>query len=754
MEYIQYMGNVIYHSKNSCLQQICLNRSPWFTGSCLALIYFLMAKLGLNFTTVADSITLIWPPSGLSLFALLILGKRYWPWIALAAFITNLSTGISVYACLGIAFGNTLEALFGYYLLNRFSFDNQLTHIRDVLYLALFAAGLSTMVSATIGTLSLISFGIIPISAFSSAWLIWWMGDSMGILAFTPLLLSWWHSYPKKITKSLFLELSVLLVGTIVITEIVFGLQDIIFDQPLPLAYMTFPFLIWAAMRFSLRGTTTISFIIGGIILLNIVFNEGLFKTISSFESLVLLWLYTNFLAVTSMILTTAIEERQEVERKMRYRAEHDELTHLPNRRELVDRISHAIDHANRNNNKFALLFLDIDRFKIINDSLGHFNGDKLLTAVSQLLLQSVRKEDTVSRLGGDEFVILIENVQAIDAVSKIIRNILNSIRKPMLINGSELHNSVSIGVCIYPNDGNDPEILLKHADIAMYRVKDSGRDNYQFYTPDMNVFAEERLSLENDLRQALKNNEFSLHYQPQFEVDSGLIKGCEALLRWYKDGEVHAGPDLFIPVLEETGQIKKVGAWVIENACKQLSVWDETGWNELRMSVNVSSQQLEDSKFPKIVAGNLKKYNIKPERFEIEITESLMVRQDEIVENVIQDIIAIGVHLAIDDFGTGYSSLSYLHRLSIDTLKVDRSFIDNIPGNTNSETIAKAIIALGKSLQLTIVAEGIENSKQCDFISNLGCDLIQGFLFSKPLTPELFSHLLETNRLTPVKVG
>lgn len=739
--------SVQIHNSEGILQKLCKHKPFWFIGVCLSSVYFIVAKLGLTFTTVADNVTLIWPPSGLALFALLIFSSKFWPWIFIGTFITNLTTGIALLPCLGIAMGNTLEALAGVYLLERVGFNSQLSRVRDVLYLALYAAGFSTMVAATIGTFSLTFFGVIPWSVYPKAWITWWMGDSMGILAFTPLLLSWWFPYSKQITKSFLIEAAILITSTILVTEFVFGLQYYFFSKPLPLAYLTFPFILWTAMRFSLRGVTTMTFIIGAIILFNIILDIGLFVSDSTLQSLVLLWLYTNFLAITSIALTSAIEEREKAELGMRHLAEHDHLTHLPNRRALVDRIGQAIVHAERNDEKFAVLFLDLDRFKIVNDSLGHSKGDQMLTIISLRLLQCVRKEDTVSRLGGDEFVILIREIKHMEDVYKITNKILTMMRKPINIDDSEIHSSVSIGICLYPNDATNAETLLKHADIAMYRAKDAGRNNYQFYSSDMNELVETRLSIENDLRHALKNNEYQLYYQPQFDVLDGKIKGCEALIRWCKDGEFCTGPATFIPILEETGQIKEVGVWVIQEACRQLSAWNAKGFTELRMSVNISSHQLSDDQLPRAISDALALNNIDPKYLEIEITESMLVRQEARVEKVIQSLVALGVRLAIDDFGTGYSSLSYLHRLSIDTLKVDRSFVEKIPGNANSEAIAKAIVGLGKSLQLDVVAEGIENEAQCAFISGLGCDYVQGFLLSRPVTGYELTIMLETNQ-------
>lgn len=736
------------HTNNAgIVQLLILNRPAWAVGATISLVYFALAKLGLSFTTVADNVTLIWPPSGLALFALLVFGRGFWLWVMLGAFTVNITTDASLGACIGIAIGNTLEAVVAFSVLNYFGFNKRLSGVRDVLLLALLAAGLSTMVSASIGAFSLASSAAIPWDTYPYAWLTWWMGDAMGILVFTPLLLSWWYKYPGPVSRARLIEASIMVISVCIVTGVVFAGQNLLFEKPVALAYMTFPFLIWAAMRFGLRGVTTTVMLIGGIILLTIIFEQGLFVTSSSLGSLTLTWLYTNFLAITGIVLSAAIQERQEAEQGMRYLAQHDPLTRLPNRLALIDRVEQAIAHADRNRRKFAVLYIDLDRFKVINDSLGHSRGDEMLAAVSKRLLDCVRKEDTVSRMGGDEFVILIQDVRHTEDVYMVCNKIIASMREPIQVDESTLHNSASIGICLYPNDGDTAEVLLKNADIAMYRAKETGRDNYQFYSSDMNIQAEARLSIENDLRQAVNRNEFVLHYQPQYQMSDGRIKSCEALLRWFKADGQCIDPEVFIPVLEETRQIHEVGAWVIGEACRQLSEWQAMGIDELNMSINLSSQQLFDKNLPQLIEENMQRYALKPGNIELEITESMLVRQDKTVVDVLHKLVQMGIRLAVDDFGTGYSSLSYLHRLSIDTLKIDRSFVKEIPGNENSEAIARAIVGLGKSLQLTLIAEGIENNDQLDFMRELECDYVQGFLLSEPLTAEALAALLQSDQ-------
>ena len=718
----------------------------WLAGSVLTVSYFVAAKIGLAFTTISDNVTLLWAPSGMALFALLVLGSAYWVWIALGAFIVNLTTGIPLLAVIGITVGNTLEAIFAVYLLRLANFDYRLSRVRDVLLLAFLAAAISTTVSSSIGVLSLTSFGALEWDKFFNAWVIWWMGDAMGDLVFGPLLLSWWFGEKTGTQLKRIPEALLLLVSVAVITQVVFGN---LWDHRLPLSFVTFPFLIWGSLRFGMRGATSIVFVVGTILLIDIMLHKGLFSHGTNLQSFTLLWLYTNFLAVTSMVLAAAITERRAAEMGMRHLALHDPLTGLPNRAALNDRIEQAIQFANRQGSKFALLYLDIDRFKTINDSLGHSVGDEMLQEVSQRLLHCVRREDTVCRLGGDEFVILVVEVRHPEQLYKLTGKIIKQIHAPIQLKNTTLHTSVSIGICLYPTDGKDSVTLLKHSDIAMYRAKDLGRDTFMYYSSDMNDQAEQRLSMENALRDALEKKEFSLQYQPQFDTHTGRIHSAEALLRWHAYDTVSVSPGTFIPVLEETGQIVNVGAWVIDQACKQLAQWHAAGRKDLRIAINISSVQLNHPGLAQVIANALQQYRINAECLELEITESMLVRQDERVEQTFNKLIDLGVRLAVDDFGTGYSSLSYLHRLSIDTLKIDRSFIEQVPGNRNSESIARAIAGLGKSLDLTLIAEGVENRQQHEFVKKLDCDYIQGFLLSKPLDADAFMELLEQHKQT-----
>ncbi len=723
------------------------NRKTLLYGLLLAIAYFFAAQLGLTFAVVSNSVTLIWPPTGLALFALLVFGVHLWPAVLLGALAANLMTGVPTGAALAIAIGNCLEALMGFYLLRAAGFHIGLQRIRDVVILVVLAAGISTMFSATLGTLSLYYWQVISGDHVAQTWLTWWTGDAMGDLVFAPLLLAWWHKEKGQWEHGRVLEATLLLLCLVTTTQIVFGGQLLLSGRPPPIAFTTVPILVWAALRFGMRGATTATLIIGSVAFINIVHGQGLFAQGSTLESLLLLWLYTNVLAVTSMVLAAAVNERRLIEAGMRHLAQHDPLTGLPNRMTLQDRLGQTINHAQRQHCQVAVLFVDIDRFKIINDTQGHAIGDQFLVQVANRLRQCVRKEDTVSRPGGDEFVVVLNDITHSDDAIKVAEKILADLREPFTSQGVLLHSTASLGISLYPHDGLDTEALLTHADIAMYRAKSLGRNGFAFYSPDMNSQAVERLDLENRLRDALARDEFRLHYQAQYDAKTGRVVGAEALLRWQKSETELAAPDTFIAALEEMGLINAVGIWVLETACEQLAQWHARGWTHLRMSINVSCRQFSDAQLPQQVRTALAKRHLAPQQLELEITESMLVRQDAITEHTLDELVKLGVRLAVDDFGTGYSSLSYLHRLSIDTLKIDRAFVTDIPGNENSAAIAQAIIGMGKSLHLDLVAEGVETMAQHIFLRDLGCQMVQGFLFSRPIPAEDFMRLVESNR-------
>ena len=446
------------------------------------------------------------------------------------------------------------------------------------------------------------------------------------------------------------------------------------------------------------------------------------------------------------------ITERKRAEEKIHYLATHDALTGLPNRLMFSQLLNHAIQSAKRYKRQFAVFFIDLDRFKIINDTLGHEAGDQLLQEIAACLKQKLRAVDVVARLGGDEFVILIEEVNDSIQVATVAHNILTSIIKPINIVGQECRITASIGICMYPKDAEDEQSLMKNADIAMYLAKEEGKNNYQFYSEDIQTKSLERLSIETNLRFALDRNEFSLHYQAKLDFKTNAITGVEALLRWQNPSLGSVTPTQLIPVAEETGLIISIGKWVMKTACAQNVAWQQQGLPAVCMAVNLSLRQLTDDNLIDDIRTALDDSGMEPNLLELEITESMVMHNPARMISVLAKIKSMGVRLSIDDFGTGYSSLAQIKNFPIDTLKVDRSFIRNVPKDAEDKAITKAIIALGKTLSLTVVAEGVETEEQMNFLRDHSCDEMQGYYFSKPIVPEQFADLLRKHVSSPRK--
>ncbi|OGA08077.1 MAG: diguanylate cyclase [Betaproteobacteria bacterium RIFCSPHIGHO2_12_FULL_69_13] len=437
------------------------------------------------------------------------------------------------------------------------------------------------------------------------------------------------------------------------------------------------------------------------------------------------------------------VTARKQAEERIQYLATHDGLTGLPNRTMFSQLLNLALETARRYRRKFAVLFIDLDRFKVINDSLGHEAGDTLLQETATRLKKVLRSSDIVARLGGDEFVVLLQEVKGAEQVAAAARKILSAVIKPMQILGQECRVTASIGVSMFPADAADEQSLMKNADIAMYLAKEEGKNNFQFYSKGLKTQSLEKLALETNLRRALERNEFSLHYQAKLDLGSGAIAGVEALLRWTSRELGALAPAQFIPLAEETGLIVPIGRWVLRTACAQGVAWQRQGLRPMRIAVNLSPRQFADPDLLTDIAAALRETGMPPELLELEITEGMVMHNPERAIALLTAIKQMGLRLAIDDFGTGYSSLAQLKRFPIDTLKVDRSFIREIPKDAEDRAITEAIIAMGKSLSLTVVAEGVETEEQQAFLREHACDQMQGYYFSKPIAPGEFAELL-----------
>ena len=446
----------------------------------------------------------------------------------------------------------------------------------------------------------------------------------------------------------------------------------------------------------------------------------------------------THFLAVKE-----DITKRKWAEETIQHMAYYDPLTDLPNRMLFNDRLGQALAQARRKNQLSAILFLDLDRFKVVNDTLGHTIGDLLLRSVAERLKMCTREGDTIARMGGDEFTFLLTNIAQVDETVKTARMILDALKPPFNLEGHEVHITPSIGISIFPYDGTDGVTLVKNADAALNRAKEQGRTNYQLYTPVMNAKAFERMTLENSLRKALEKSEFALHYQPQVDLRTGDIVGMEALLRWEHPDLGLVSPAQFIPMAEETGLIVPIGQWVLRTACMQNREWQRMGYAPMSIAVNLSARQFNEKNLVEMISGILRETELEPKWLDVEITESIIMQNLEQTISTLRALHHLGLQISIDDFGTGYSSLSYLKKFPVHALKIDQSFIREITSDPDDAAITSAVIAMGHSLKLKVIAEGVETMEQLEMLRSLKCDCMQGYLFSRPVPSQTITPLL-----------
>ena len=456
--------------------------------------------------------------------------------------------------------------------------------------------------------------------------------------------------------------------------------------------------------------------------------------------------MYRNGELMGAVVAFIDISEQKRAEAELHHLAYYDTLTSLPNRILFNDRLQQALTDAKRHQRFVALMLLDLDRFKVVNDTMGHETGDNLLREIGSRLQQGVREGDTVSRLGGDEFALIFADIGEIQHVARLAQNVLAQFASPAMVDGHEIFSQASIGIALYPTDTGDAESLLRFADSAMYHAKESGRNNFQFYSNDMTAAVQARLLMETDLRHALEKQEFVLNFQPQLDTRGRRLTGAEALLRWRDRAGNPIPPARFIPLAEDTGLIVPIGKWVLEAACAQLRQWHDAGWRDMKISVNVASRQFRDPQFPSLVRRAIANAGIPPQGLELEITESILLEHSEDTLRMLDELKNIGIALSIDDFGTGYSSLGYLKRFPIDRLKIDQSFVRDIATDSEDLAIVRAIIAMSRALHLDVIAEGVETDEQLALLQREGCHDCQGYYFARPMAAADFAQWLHNS--------
>jgi diguanylate cyclase (GGDEF)-like protein/PAS domain S-box-containing protein len=464
---------------------------------------------------------------------------------------------------------------------------------------------------------------------------------------------------------------------------------------------------------------------------------------------------YPEWLAITAILNSRGetekyvsvfhdISEIQQSREMLRFQAYHDGLTGLPNRHLFNDRLERAIAYAKRKNGRIAVLLVDLDNFKHINDSLGHPVGDEFLKKTAERMKRHCREEDTVARLGGDEFIIFNTDLGSDRDAVEVAKRIQRTFDDPILVGGHELFSTTSIGITFFPEDGKDAHTLVKNADMAMYRAKFLGKNAYALFTPALHAAASKRMDMENSLRRAVRQEDFTLFYQPKVDLAADRIVGVEALVRWFRSDGGMAPPDQFIPLAEETGLIHPLGEWVLRTACRQTRIWNETIRSDLTVAVNLSARQFGNKDLIPLVRSVLDDAGLDPSNLDLEITENMVMRHLTAAADAMERLKAMGIHISIDDFGTGYSSLSYLKRFPITLLKIDKSFVGDLPDNAEDAAIVRAILSLAHNLGLRVVAEGVETVRQLDFLRRHGCEEIQGYLFSRPVPAREMTRLLE----------
>lgn len=835
---------------------------PWLI---YGLLYFVAAQVSIQLAFFDGHVSPIWFASGVAIAGILRHGYKVLIGILLGALATALLITSSWVISAGTAVGVLLEAAAGYWLMLQFSEPRKLLS-RPVYFsqFLLFCVAIAPLFSAVVGNLMLWSSGTIPSEALAKSIAIWWVGDSIGILIITPLLLAWLNSENKQTARSL-IETASLALATLLVSGVLFGGYLPSGLQHYPTTFLFAPLIIWCVLRFGIRTVTIIMLIIAMSALIGTTLGNDPFALREDHFAILFLQLYFGTICASLLVGKVILDERQHTQTELKLAAKviehspdaiivtdskgsiisanpafvknsgfslgellgnsisliesgyhdarfftdmwnqinqkgewqgeiwnrdksgtilpewlniialeetqgipsyfigiysdvarqrqvmdrihrlayYDILTRLPNRQLFNDRLDQALKYAGRNNRLLGLLFIDLDRFKNINDTLGHSTGDKVLSLAATRMQECVRQTDTLARLGGDEFTIILQDIsEEFDAVL-VAEKILHTFKSPMRLDNHELYLTPSIGIALFPDNGSTVDDLIKFADTAMYRAKELGGNNYQLFDSNMSEPFRWNLEVETALRRAIESDSIQLLYQPQFDLHTGAIVGLEGLARWNDPEMGVISPGTFIRVAENTGLIHQLGERVLKIATQQAIRWGSLGITGLRIAVNVSTLQLKQQEFFDKVKAITGRCLQSGNSIELEITETSLMENAEFMEEILGRFADIGLEVAVDDFGTGYSSLSYMKRLPIDLLKIDQSFVKDLPSNSNDTAICRAIIAMAHSLNLRVLAEGVETEEQMQFLRKENCDEMQGYLYSKPISADEITEMI-----------
>ena len=713
------------------------------TVALTALVYALAGWISLKVATyVAGVIAAVWLAAGVGAMAGLRYGLAGITGVALGSFAV-ISQVLSIDMAWRLAAGAAVSsAIIGYLPRYLHPFSPTLESVPGVAKLALVAVPLGYGVSALLGVTSLYSAGLLPDDQVVQGLWVWWLGDVLGVYLIAPVLLtaSRWDLLPTSKTarlEGLVLVLSMLLLTYAMLASI----------QPLRpsevVLFVLMPGVLWAALRFSVTGASLAIFLSALIVLGVAVVSSGGAISSTSLRELFALQISMLAMSLAGLFVSAALAERRHSEMRLDMLANHDPLTGLPNRSYFQDFLGHALARAQREKCQVSLLFIDLDRFKHINDSQGHEVGDQVLCIVGKRLDEELRSDDFVARLGGDEFAIILVHPPAERAASRVVRKLLKTLSEPFKLEHRRYAVGASIGISVYPDDGLNANTLLRQADLAMYQAKQR-RSGFEYFSDELNTVAQQQLSLESGLRQALDHGELALAYQPKVSLVSGRVVGLEALARWLPRSGGMIGPDRFIPVAEETGLIMPLGRWVARASCEQWIAWRDAGLNPPPVAINLSPRQFNDERLIDDIDVILAETGMEAAQLQLEVTESAAMENPQRTFEMLDALRQRGLHVYIDDFGTGHSNLAQLKRMPIDALKIDKSFIDDVLVDSDGAEIVNAVIKLAHALNMRVVAEGVESAEQLAFLKQQGCDEIQGFVVAKPLPPDQVEAFFE----------